>query len=295
MQNSQKFRQIIAPFILRIFALPGGRAFKLFSVSILLFIASPNYAIAYGGHGHGSHYGSSYGHYGYYGHHGYGIHYSHHGHIGTAGYVFLGILGVAVLSHILNNDNYGDRHYRKPYSYNQPTYRQSRPYKTPAHSERVSTNNKSRAKPVYSYSNNEGWDWLAKGHADYALDIFAIQSQQNLNSGIPRVGFAIAAATNGEMNRATRAMRKAIRVDADALDKINIINIKLTIETLTENYQSISNNNINNTDNAFMVSVFSYLQQDYSAANKLIAGNDQSQSANNLRKLIMEKEGISLH
>ena len=295
MQNSQKFRQIIAPFIIRIFALPGGRAFKLFSVSILLFIASPNYAIAYGGHGHGSHYGSSYGHYGYYGHHGYGIHYSHHDHIGTAGYVFLGILGVAVLSQILNNDNYKYRHYRKSYSYHQPTYKQSRPYKPSAHSGRVSTINKSRAKPVYAYRDNEGWDWLAKGNADYALDIFAIQSQQNLNSGVPRVGFAIAAAANGEMNRATRAMRKAIRVDADALDKINIINIKPTIETLTENYQSISSNNKNNTDNAFMVSVFSYLQQDYSAANNFIAGNDQSQSANNLRKLIMEKEGISLH
>lgn len=292
MQNSQKFRQIITPFIIRIFAYLGGRAFKLFSVSILLFVTSPNYAIAYGGHGYHFGYGHGYGHYGYSynAHHG---HYSHHGHIGTAGYVFLGILGVAVLSQILNNDNYRYRHYRRPYSYNQPTYRQSRPYNPPTRSGRVSTNNKSRAKTIYDYSDNEGWDWLAKGNADYALDIFAIQSQQNLNSGIPKVGFAIAAAANNEMDRATRAMRKAIRIDADALDKININNIKPIIDTLTENYKLISNKN--NTNNAFMVAVLSYLKQDYSTANNLIAENDKSQSANNLRKLIVKKSSNSLH
>lgn len=292
MQNSQKFRQIITPFIIRIFAYLGGRAFKLFSVSILLFVTSPNYAMAYGSHGYHFGYGHGYGHYGYSynAHHG---HYSHHGHIGTAGYVFLGILGVAVLSQILNNDNYRYRHYRRPYSYNQPTYRQSRPYNPPTRSGRVSTNNKSRAKTIYDYSDNEGWDWLAKGNADYALDIFAIQSQQNLNSGIPKVGFAIAAAANNEMDRATRAMRKAIRIDADALDKININNIKPIIDTLTENYKLISNKN--NTNNAFMVAVLSYLKQDYSTANNLIAENDKSQSANNLRKLIVKKSGNSLH
>lgn len=292
MQNSQKFRQIITPFIIRIFAYLGGRAFKLFSVSILLFVTSPNYAMAYGSHGYHFGYGHGYGHYGYSynAHHG---HYSHHGHIGTAGYVFLGILGVAVLSQILNNNNYRYRHYRRPYSYNQPTYRQSRPYNPPTRSGRVSTNNKSRAKTIYDYSDNEGWDWLAKGNADYALDIFAIQSQQNLNSGIPKVGFAIAAAANNEMDRATRAMRKAIRIDADALDKININNIKPIIDTLTENYKLLSNKN--NTNNAFMVAVLSYLNQDYSTANNLIAENDKSQSANNLRKLIVKKSGNSLH
>jgi len=95
------------------------------------------------------------------------------------------------------------------------------------------------------------------------------------------------------MDRATRAMRKAIRIDADALDKININNIKPTIETLTENYMLISNKN--NTNNAFMVAVLSYLKQDYSTANNLIAENDKSQSANNLRRLIVKKSGNSLH
>jgi len=220
MQNRQKYRHLY--FYVRFL---GGRAFKVFSISLLLFFASTGNAVAYGGHGY--HYGYGHG----YGYHGYG-HYSHHGHIGTAGYVFIGILGIAILSHILHNDNYGYRHYRESYSYKQPKI-----YRPSTHPGQISVYDKTITKPVYSYSNNEGWDWLAKGNADYALDIFAIQSQQNLNSGIPKVGFAIAAATNGEMDRATRAMRKAIRVDAAALDKININNIKPTIEVLSENYK----------------------------------------------------------
>ena len=272
MQNSQKLPSI-------------SRTAQMFSISLLLFIASPNHAAAYGGHGYN--YGYSYGHHGY-GHHGYRGHYSHHGHIGTAGYVFLGILGVAVLSQILDNDNDRDRYYRKPNTYNQPTYNQSRPYKPPTQPQSVSVDGKSKSKPVYSYADNEGWDWLAKGYANYALDIFAIQSQQNLNSGIPKVGFAIAAATIGDKDRATRAMRKAIRVDAAVLDKININNIKSTIENLSENYKS--NSKINNNDNAFMMATLSYLQQDYASADELISESDQSQSTNNLRKLIVNKE-----
>jgi hypothetical protein len=286
MQNCQKFRQIIFPFVVRVSAFLGTRAFKAFSISLLLFIASPNYAVAYGGHGYnyGYGYGHGYGHYGY-GHHSYGGHYSHHGHIGTAGYVFLGILGVAILSQILDNDNDRDRHYRKPYSYNQP-----KPQKPPTQPRHISIDDKSKSKPVYSYRDNEGWDKLAKGNEDYALDIFAIQSQQDLNSGIPKVGFAIAAAANGDTDRATRAMRKAIRVDAAALDKININNIESTIETLSRNYQLILNNNKNNIDNAFMVAVLTYLKQDYATAKDLIAESDKSQSANNLRELIVKKE-----
>jgi len=260
---------------------------RIFSVSFLFFIANPNYAVAYGGHGY--HHGYGYGHS--YGHHGYSIHYSHHGHIGTAGYVFLGILGVAVLSQILDNDNYRDRRYRKNPFYNQPIYKQSRPYKPSTYPGRITIDDKSKMKPVYAYRDNEGWDWLAKGNAGYALDIFAIQSQQNLNSGIPKIGFAIAAAENGDMDRATRVMRKAIRVDAAALDKINISKIKAMMETLSEKYKLSLDNNKNNTDNMFMIAALSYLQQDYETAHDLITESDKSPSANNLRELIARKKG----
>ena len=272
--------------------------FKTLVVCFFIFSSNPSYAGYYSGY----HYGHGYGHHGYrhhYGHHyghnyrhSYGHHYGYNSHYGVsahfsgdAGYVILGLLGVAVLSHIISNNSYRHNRYRRTDSYYQP-----KPYKPSSHYGRSTTYKKIVTKPTYSYDVNEGWDWLAKGNADYALDIFAIQSQQNMGSGIPKVGFAIAAATNGDTNRATRAMRKAIRIDATALDKININNIKPTLEALSENYNLILNNNKNNIDNTFMIAALSYLQQDYATANDMIAENDQSQSAINLRELIKKSE-----
>jgi hypothetical protein len=266
MSNSHSIRQNIS--------LLSRRILKLFSISFLLFTASPNYAIAYGGHGYS--YGHGYGHHGY-GHHRYRGHYSHHGGIGTAGYVFLGILGVAILSQVLDNNNDRDRRYRESRTYNQP-----RPYKPSTQPRRGLVEKKPKPAPVYKYSENEGWDSLAEGNANYALDIFAIQSQQNLDSGIPKIGFAIAAAKNGELERAIRTMRKAIRVDAAALDQIDVINIKPTIEALSKDYEFSSYNN----DNAFMLATLSYMQKDYGSASAMISEKDHSESANNLRALI---------
>ncbi|MEE9552247.1 MAG: hypothetical protein V3V89_04295, partial [Gammaproteobacteria bacterium] len=193
MQNRQKYRWF-------------HHAGQTLSIAFFLFIASPNHAVAYGGH----HSGYGYQHYGHNGHHSYSGHYSHHGDIGTAGYVILGILGVAILSSIISSSNhYEQKRYHNPYGY-QPPQSYNRPsrvsVKPPSYSSKV-------RKPVYSYESNEGWNLLTKGNARHALDIFAIQSQQDLNSGIPKVGFALAAAANGEMDRGIRTMRKAIKVD----------------------------------------------------------------------------------
>jgi hypothetical protein len=195
-----------------------------------------------------------------------------------AAYVVLGILGAALLGHIFTN--------------NKPAYKDTYP-KTYSTTPRVNVVNTApvkyrtpNKKTIYHYNENEGWERLAKGNADYALDIFAVQSQQNLNSGKPKVGFAIAAATMGEKERAIRAMRKAVRIDANALNRVDINTIEPTIKQLTESYQSNKNNT---NDTSFMMATLSYLKQDYATANTLIAENDQSQSANNLRELLKSK------
>ncbi len=92
----------------------------------------------------------------------------------------------------------------------------------------------------------------------------------------------------GEKERANRAMRKAVRIDANTLNSVDINTIEPTIKQLTENYQS-NKNNTNDTDNSFMMATLPYLKQDYATANTLIAENDQSQSANKLRELLKSK------
>jgi hypothetical protein len=252
------------------------RACQIFFVSFFLFVANPGYAGSYGGH----HYGYGYSHHG---------HYSHHGNYETLGYVLLGLVGVVVLANLLSSDNYyGHKGYRNPYAYQAP-----KSYNTPS---RIpvypSSYNRNVGKPVYPYGDKEGWDSLARGNTRHALDIFAVQSLQDLNSGIPKVGFALAAAANGEMDRGIRAMRKAIRSDPASLNKVIINkNIEPTIESLYEDYKLALQNEEGHSDKSFMVATLSYLKQDYATANNVISENDRSQSANNLRKLIDKENG----
>jgi len=276
---------------------PGtSRLIQILSICFFVFASSPSSATYYGGH----HYQHHYDYYGYpyhrpyYNYHhghdrGYRAHYGVHAHLGgDAAYVVLGVLGAALLAHILTKDTSSSRNTSpEVYSY-YPPVKVVRPaavvYKKPVNK-----------KTIYHYSKNEGWDWLAKGNADYALDIFAIQSQQNLNAGEPKVGFAIAAATIGEKDRAIHAMRKAVRIDANALNNIDINTIKPTVKKLTEDFQSGTNNKPEDADVAFMMASLFYLQQDYETANTLIAENDQSQSANNLRELLKSNIGKPLN
>ena len=259
------------------------RLIQVFCIFSFVFISQPSYAAYYGGH---HHYRPYYGyhsypyhrpyynyHRGYHGHYGVGAHVR-----GDAAYVVLGVLGVALLAHIFTNNK----------SESKESYPKSYPHKPPVKvvTQKPVKYQKPKNRTYYRYSENQGWEMLAKGNADTALDIFAVQSQQTLNSGKPKVGFAIAAATVGANDRAIRAMRKAVRIDVNALNNIDIHPIKHTIKELSANYQAKLNNNINDKNTAFMMATLFYLEQDYDKAKALIAKNDQSQSANNLRALL---------
>lgn len=262
---------------------------QLLCLGSLVFASSPSYATYYGG----AYYNHHYGHYAYpyhrayynyhYGHHQrYHAHYGVHAHLNeTAAYVVLGVLGAVLLTHLFTNDEQQYQNaYPKTYA-NVPPIKVIMPasvhYQTPV------------IKTVYHYNKYEGWEQLANDKADYALDIFAVQSQQDLDSGEPKIGFSLAAATIGDKQRAIRAMRKAIRIDANALNRINIHTLQPAIKKLSEYYQSTMYDDSVDADTAFMLATLSYLQQDYEASKSIIAINDQSQSANNLRELLKNK------
>jgi hypothetical protein len=248
---------------------PIGRSL---AVAAILFASSGN-ALAYGGY----HYGHGYHHYGYHGHYGFGAHYSSHGGIGTAGYVILGLFGAVLLSHILSDrdDRYRGVYQRSPANQQPVTYHPPAPPPI-----RYSA-------PVYRYESHEGWEALSGGNARFALDIFAIQTQEDMGNGVPRIGFALAAAANGELDRGARAMRKALSIDPYALSDIQVTNeLRLIIDLLSEEYAAAIQHNDLDFDNSFMVATLAYLKQDYSTASKLISNADQSQSANNLREML---------
>lgn len=247
---------------------------------IFLFAANPGYAGYYGGYHHGSHY---YGH----GHGHYGAHFSYHGHgHGSAlGYALLGLTGVVLLAHLFDHtDYYPRRTYVNPYSY-QPTVVKAPPreivYPVPQ-------NTVPRKTVIPRYGSDEGWDSLNRGDTDRAQDIFAVQSQQQLNSGIPKIGFALAVSMNGDLDRGARSMRRAVKVDVDSIQAIKINkDLDAQLARLTNVYQSRIHES---PDNSFMVAAISYLQQDYKRANDAIniaiASGDGDKSTQLLQELI---------
>lgn len=242
----------------------------------MILLVNSGTAAAHGGYGY--HYG--YRQHGY--HPGFYAHYGQHGHASAAGYVILGMLGVILLSDILDNDRY-DRQARVPRMDRLPEYQRatSRPEPYP----RVTSGTKSRA--AYTYGSKEGWKHLKSGHAGQAMKIFAIQSQQNLNTGVPRVGFALAAATNGELDRGIWSMRRAVKMDPGSLDQIAIDDqLEPLIEELNKKYKSGIIDNPEQTHVSFMIAALSYLQQDYSTAQNYIVDTDLSPSTRNLRQLL---------
>ncbi len=238
-----------------------------------------------GGRGYG-HYGGGYGYNSGHGHSGYGAHYSHHGHGDAAGYLVLGLIGGAILTSILYQSQY-DR--PRDYGYQDVPRRQ--PYGRARYEQPGKEMYLPKQDEPVEFSDYEGWDWLERGYAEKAMDIFAIQSQQDLNAGTPRIGFAIAAAINGDKERGARSMRKALEIDPDSLRYIKITNgLQPAINELSHDYELLTLGKYTRPDEAFMLATLSYLQKDYETAHRVISASivegDYSDSSRNLKRLI---------
>ncbi len=250
---------------------------KSVAIACLLLLVHPGAAVAWGGYGYGYHHG--YGHYGR--HTGLHAHYSTHGGGSAVGYAILGVLSVLVLSQILDNDRY-DRPRTVARSQPLPEYRRdsrvTRPYpRTPQ-----------RQAPVLpTFDRHEGWQALGKAEPDNAMRIFAIQSRQNLRSGVPKIGFALATAANGERQRAVWSMRRAIDIDPGALDQVVMdAELEQLVSDLNEHYRADITSASAQPYHAFMIAALSYLQGDIPGAENFITAADDSRSSNNLRSLI---------
>lgn len=244
------------------------------SVILINIVLVPG-ATAYGGFYNGYQYRQYYRPYGHYG--GYaGYHYSDHG--DAVGYLILGLIGGAILTNILTNDNHNHRYYPQRATYFPERYQRST---LPA------TSNTVTGERDYHYGNQEGWDKLAKGDAGHALDIFAVQSQQQLHNGVPRIGFALAAAAIGDRDRGMRAMRKAVSMDPNALQNLTLNpDVFATIDFLQGEYSRAIQSDNNNTDDAFMLATLSVMKNDFATAQELMNNTDTSNSAKNLRELL---------
>ena len=205
----------------------------------------------------------------------------------------------------------------RAYSYYNPSYSTYRPryYSSPSYVEgnnypekyagggdTYSYNSASARYPdtaTESYSTNDlGWRLLGQNNPREALDVFATQAGKNHNDGVPKVGYALSAAMQGDLNKAAWAMRRAFRIDPDSLHYLRIdVLLRTSIDMLLAQYHNQLNYAQGNrhVDVAFMIAALNYLIHENDAARVAIEASvdklgDNSPSALNLQRLVVSNE-----
>lgn len=140
---------------------------------------------------------------------------------------------------------------------------------------------------------DEGWNLLRRGKPAEAADAFGRLAQASPTEGKPKVGYALAAAELGRLDKGIWAMRRALRQDPESLQYVIIDHqLQLKVEALIKRYQQ-SDRYDDSSDGAFMVAVLHYLLGDMDAAQESMArdsnSHDTHTSAENLRRLIEQE------
>jgi tetratricopeptide (TPR) repeat protein len=164
---------------------------------------------------------------------------------------------------------------------------------------KVYVDNGSGPQEVYpgNGSSNPAWYALKKGKYDIAMDYFASEAEKAPKSGLPISGYALSTASLGNLDLATKLMRKALRTDPGAFrinpTSLRHLQLNKKIRVLIDNLISQYSLPQKTTDlnHAFMLSVLNYLKHDYTYAKKFLdvarQDGDTSPSHINLEELIV--------
>jgi hypothetical protein len=135
----------------------------------------------------------------------------------------------------------------------------------------------------------EGWNYLIKGYSRDALDRFVIAAQANPSSGAAKVGYALATADLGRLDKGVWAMRRALRIDPDSLHYVNgKAGLRYKISHLVGRYEKADHYRIRSTDANFMLAALYYLLDDHDASRRYVEKvDDGTNSTRNLQQLIL--------
>ncbi|MBI2509683.1 MAG: hypothetical protein HYV99_06905, partial [Betaproteobacteria bacterium] len=125
---------------------------------------------------------------------------------------------------------------------------------------------------------------------------FAVEAESNPTRGVPKVGYALAAAAGGDLGRGVWAMRRALRINPRSVEYIVIDDrLRPQVEQLASRYQQDLESAGPDPGSAFMLASLRYLLSDTEAARNSIEqalqGGDRSDSARNLKQLIDQRAG----
>lgn len=138
--------------------------------------------------------------------------------------------------------------------------------------------------PLSRYADVDGWEALSRYEATTAINAFKAQSSNGPKASLPKLGFALATALQGEPEKAVWALQLALKADTRDLRYFSADpGLQLVLEDLLENYQTT----------ALMTATLLYLKQDYAAAAQTmrvaIDECDNCSGARNLQQLIQQR------
>ena len=143
-----------------------------------------------------------------------------------------------------------------------------------------------------SYTDNSlaaGWDYLEKGYSRDALNSFSTAAQANPSSGTAKVGYALATADLGRLDRGVWAMRRALRIDPDSLHYVNgKTGLRYKVEHLVDRYEKFDHYRIEDADAYFMLAALYFLLDDHETSKEYVEkADDGTTSTRNLQQLIL--------
>lgn len=137
---------------------------------------------------------------------------------------------------------------------------------------------------ISRFSNVDGWEALSRYESTTAINAFKAQSSKEPKASLPKIGFALATALQGEADKAFWALNLALIADTSDLRYFSADSgLQLVIDDLLDNYQNKS----------LMTATLLYLKQDYLSAQIMIqtALNecDNCTSTRNMQRLIQQR------
>lgn len=150
---------------------------------------------------------------------------------------------------------------------------------TPNRPQTVTSNN-----TLSRYQNIDGWEALSRYEATTAINAFKVQSSKDPEASLPKIGFALATALQGESEKAAWALNLALTADTKDLRYFSADpGLQLVIDDLLDNYQNAS----------LMKATLLYLKQDYRAAQSAmqtaLTECDNCTGTKNMQRLIQQR------
>ena len=141
-----------------------------------------------------------------------------------------------------------------------------------------------------------GWQALANGYDREALRRFAEQAQASPHNGVPKIGYALSAASNGNLERGIWAIQRALRRDNEAFVYLPLDGaLRQTVGNLIRQYESRYEQSDYpgrySSDGAIMIAALYYLHGNRDVARETIAAaqaDDNSAALHQLQDLLAQ-------